>query len=117
MVLNKFTINRNQSSLPKPVIKESSNKPHANRRNGEGKNSESTHLLLDQEIVSIHGFLSGKSEQQPTNEKICDWVNLCYLIGLNTEGTELFNYVDASEVNEWYYERTKKIAKVCEKKA
>ncbi len=110
---NKFALNKHQTSLPKRVIKEASYKPRTNRRNEESKYSELTHKLLDQEIVSIHVFLGGKSEQQSTNEKICDWVNLCYLIGLNAEGAELFSYVDAAEVNEWYYERTKKMARLC----
>lgn len=110
---NKFALNKHQTSLPKPVIKEASYKPRANRRNEEGKYSELTHKLLDQEIVLMHVFLGGKSEQQPTNEKICDWVNLCYLIGLNAEGAELFSYVDAAEVNGWYYDRTKKMARLC----
>jgi hypothetical protein len=110
---NKFALNKHQMSLPKPVIMEASYKPHANRRNEEVKNSESTHKLLDRETESIHTFLRGKSEQQPTSEKICDWVNLCYLIGLTAEGAELFNYVDAAEVNGWYYERTKKMARLC----
>lgn len=69
--------------------------------------------LLDREILSIQTFLSGKNEQLPTSEKICDWVNLCYSLGIYPEGAELFNYVDSTEVNEWYYERTKKMGRLC----
>ena len=110
---NQFALNKHQSSFPVPVKKVASAKPRAKKRNEEAVKSGLTHELLDQEIVSINDFLSGKSEQQPTSEKICDWVNLCYLIGLNAEGAELFSYVVANEVNEWYYDRTKKMARLC----
>ena len=46
-------------------------------------------------------------------EKICDWVTMCYSLGLHAEGAELFSFVDPLEVNVWYYERTKKMARVC----
>ncbi len=110
---NLFALNKNQTFLPVPTLKIAPIKPITNRRNEKVYKSGITHELLDQEINSIHVFLGGKTEQLPTSEKICDWVNLCYLIGLNSEGVELFNYVDSSEVNEWYYERTKKMARLC----
>jgi len=60
------------------------------------------------EFNRLKSFLDGVSNDNPTSEKICEWVNLCYFIKAYQEGTELFPYVDAAEVNEWYYERTKK---------
>lgn len=71
------------------------------------------HQHLDREILLIHSFLSGKSEQSPTSEKICDWVTLCYSLELFSEGKELFSCVDPVEVNDWYYERTRKMARLC----
>jgi hypothetical protein len=76
-------------------------------------NSSFTHGLLDREIIAIHTFLNGNSEQLPTSEKICDWVTMCYSLGLYSEGGELFSYVDLDEVNSWYYDRTKKMARLC----
>jgi hypothetical protein len=77
------------------------------------KKASAAHDLLDREIYSIQAFLSGRNEQPPTSEKICDWVTMCYSLELYSEGAELFGFVDPLEVNEWYYERTKKIARSC----
>lgn len=67
---------------------------------------------MDREIRLIEDFLRGVA-QPLSGEKICDWVTLCYTLELYSEGAELFSYVDPAEVNEWYYARTKKIARLC----
>jgi hypothetical protein len=73
--------------------------------------------ILDQEVGTIRAYLQGRSLLQPKDEKICDWINLCYMFSLYTEAKELFSLVNEADVNPWYYERTKKISKACEHKA
>ena len=71
---------------------------------------------VNEEIESIHAYIQGLSSMKLGNEKICDWINFCYTLGLYIEGKELFSLLDNSEVNGWYYDRTKKIAKACDQK-
>ncbi len=75
------------------------------------------HAILDQEVVSIRAYLEGRSSLQISDEKICDWINFCYIFGMYSEGRELFSLVDGTEVNPWYYDRTKKLARLCEMKS
>jgi len=75
------------------------------------------HKILDQEVESIQAYLQGRSSLQHSDEKLCDWINFCYTFEMYAEGKDLFSLVSGAEVNPWYYERTKKIAKVCEQKA
>jgi len=60
----------------------------------------------------VRDFLNGRSSR-PSDERLCDWVNFCYEFGLFREGRDLFRLVDPSQVNLWYYERAKRLAKVC----
>ncbi len=73
--------------------------------------------LLVREIANIQSYLDGHSSMQPSDEKICDWVYFCYTFELYSEGRDLFALISRNEVNPWYYERTKKLAKLCEIKA
>lgn len=91
---------------PKIKAKSVSKRPHL-------PHTASTHKFLDIEIASIRAFLSGQSPHPPTSEKLCDWVTMCYTFGLYSEGVDLFSFVDPLEVNEWYYTRTKKMARLC----
>jgi len=68
--------------------------------------------ILDREIAAIRNFLNGRSAR-PSDERLCDWVNFCYEFELFREGRDLFRLVDPSQVNTWYYERTRRLAKVC----
>jgi len=83
-----------------------------------GKLAVSTPLykILDQEVETIRVYLQGNSSLQPSGEKLCDWVNFCYTFEMYAEGKDLFYLVSRSDINPWYYERTKKIAKACEQK-
>jgi hypothetical protein len=74
------------------------------------------HAILDQEVINIRLYLEGRSSIPTSDEKLCDWVNFCYIFRLYSEGRELFSLVNGAEVNPWYFERTKRIAKVCEQK-
>lgn len=71
--------------------------------------------LLIARLDSIHQVLSG-SIPTPSDEVLCDWVHFCYDFGLYKEGHMLFASVTSDQVNPWYYERTKKIARLCSMK-
>lgn len=81
------------------------------------QNIDTARIILEREIQTIRDYLVGQSSQQPSDEKICDWVNFCYTFAMYTEGKELFFLVNSKEVHPWYYERTKKIARLCELRA
>ena len=70
------------------------------------------HTLLDAQIAAVRDFLNGRASR-PSDERLCDWVHLCYEFELYREGRELFALVDPAQVNPWYYERAKRLAKVC----
>lgn len=75
------------------------------------------HAALDQEVATIRAYLEGRSALHVSDERLCDWINFCYLLGMYTEGKDLFALVNGAEVNPWYFNRTKKIARVCEQKS
>jgi hypothetical protein len=70
------------------------------------------HAILDAEVDAVRQFLLGRSTR-PSDERLCDLVHLCYTFALYAEATQLFNLVDPGQVNPWYYERTKRLAKIC----
>jgi hypothetical protein len=71
------------------------------------------HRKLRQEIQTIRDYLHGVSALQPSNELLCDWVHFCYNFELYAEGLELYTLVASDDVNPWYYERTRKMARLC----
>lgn len=81
------------------------------------ESNNTIHQILDQEIATIRDYLQGRILVQPEVEKLCDWIYLCYMFHLYAEANELFSMVIPDQVNPWYYERTKKIAKLCSMKA
>ncbi len=68
--------------------------------------------LLVARLDAIRQVLNG-SMATPSDEVLCDWVHFCYDFGLFEEGQMLFTFVTTDQVNPWYYERTKKIARLC----
>ena len=70
------------------------------------------HAIVDTQIATLRDFLNGRAGR-PSDERLCDWVHLCYEFELYREGRELFALVDPAQVNPWYYERAKRLAKVC----
>ncbi len=72
----------------------------------------SAYAILDAQVTTVRDFLNGRSGR-PSDERLCDWVNFCYDFGLFREGRDLFRLIDPSQVNDWYYERTKRLARVC----
>jgi len=83
--------------------------------NPEVTDNEKTHILGDQ-VASINAYLLGRSSFQPTSEILCDWVYFCYTFAMYKEAIDIFLLINQTEVNEWYYERTKKIVRACEQK-
>ena len=74
------------------------------------------HEIIDARIAAVRDFLSGRANR-PSDERLCDWVHLCYELELYREGRDLFALIDPSQVNTWYYERAKRLARVCAMKA
>ncbi len=79
--------------------------------------AEAPHTILDREIAEIRAFLKGRAEQRPSDERLCDWVQFCYTFELYAEGRDLFALVNEADVNPWYLERTRKLARICSLKA
>ena len=109
---NCFTVNNGSKEYPESAFKPKS-KPKATKQKSSLLHADSDHKLLDHEIALIRSFLDGISSQPPTSEKLCDWITMCYTLGLYSEGMDLFDFVDPLDVNEWYYTRTKKLARLC----
>ena len=80
------------------------------------KGLEDEHLLkiTKMTIKEIKVFLNGDSRTSLTPEKICQWIDYCYLFEMYWEGAELFNKVPQGSIPEELYRRTKKIADACQ---
>ncbi len=61
----------------------------------------------------MRAFLLGRSDQRPSDEKLCDWVHLCYTLELYATARDLFRLINPAEVHPWYFERTRKLARIC----
>ena len=68
--------------------------------------------VLFAKLISIRQVLNGLVTI-PSNEVLCEWVHFCYDFELYREGQLLFELVSPEQVNPWYYERTKKLARLC----
>ena len=68
-------------------------------------------------VRDIRGFLSGRKEYRPTDQQLCEWVQFCYTFELYAEGRDLFSLVNSTEVHPWLWERTRKLASICDLKA
>lgn len=77
------------------------------------RSDNSLYTIVDREVYIIHDYLQGRSALQPDDEKLCDWVNFCYNFELFVEAIEIFSLVYPDGVHPWYYERTKKLARLC----
>lgn len=95
-----------------PAIREAPRREYQEQPLAPSSVSQSPGAILDGQIASIRSFLNGRSGR-PSDERLCDWVNFCYEFGLFREGRDLFRLIDPTQVNDWYYERTKRLAKVC----
>lgn len=65
------------------------------------------------EVTAIRDLLRGRGER-PSDDRLCDMVQFCYTIALYREGCALFALVDKACANGWQYERTRKVARICE---
>jgi len=104
-----------------PILK-SIHGGHTNSRKRQTRRIGSTsqqehHQILDREVEAIRAFLDGRSGQRPSDEKLCDLVQFCYTFGLYDEATRLFALVASDGVNSWYFNRTKRLAAICQVRA
>ncbi len=79
--------------------------------------SNNLHAILDSQIKSIRDFLQGRTTDRPSDEKLCDWVYFCYTFELFSEAIQLFSLVVPDSMNSWYFNRTKKLAAICQVRA
>jgi hypothetical protein len=56
------------------------------------------HAIIDTQIATVRDFLNGRADR-PSDERLCDWVHLCYEYELYREGRDLFALVDPAQVN------------------
>lgn len=84
----------------------------------ETKPHQRPHQLLDQKIHEIESFLAGRALRKPSDEELCDCVQLCYFFELHQEGLQLFAFIQPETLNnDWLYRRTKRYADLCRIKA
>ena len=83
---------------------------------GSNKGNQPQIQILAARLDSIRQVLGG-SIATPSDEVLCDWVHFCYDFELYKEGQMLFTFVTSEQVNPWYYERTKKLARLCSMRA
>jgi hypothetical protein len=105
-------------SLPvlREAYAESRRRESARPARPESTDTDPQTIILRRELSAIRAFLAGRASH-PSDEKLCDWVSLCYTVELFSEGQALFRLVEPGQVNPWYYDRTKKLASVCAMKA
>lgn len=105
---------RKNAGSPK---KSKRNQPNTYESRAPNLRELNAHRKLDQEIQTIRDYLNGASNLQPSNELLCDWVNFCYLFEFYTEGASLYPLISVEDVDLWYFERTRKLARLCSLKA
>ncbi len=97
------------------VDEENPRPPGAASGRGRRRTDGEEHRWLDairREVRAIRELLTGRAAR-PSDERLCDLVQLCYTLGLYEEARDLFALVDPGAVNAWWYERTQKLARVC----
>jgi len=70
--------------------------------------------LVRNEIQEIRSFLSGQSDGDISQEKLCFWVWFCYQLGLYWEGAFVFRKINALNVPPPLYQAVKKVGIACE---
>lgn len=75
-----------------------------------------TYAILSRHLDRIHTFLQGRSAR-PSDDVLCDWLQLCYTVELYQEGADLFNLISPAAVQPPLYERVQRMAKVCRLRA
>ena len=73
--------------------------------------------LLAAQVAEIRAFLAGRTDQRPSDEKLCDWVHFCYTFEMYLEARDLYALIDSAQVTAWYFERARKLARICALKA
>jgi hypothetical protein len=103
-----------QAAQPRPHPQRVSTSRAARSRPLASGEKQPIYQLLDEQIATIRHFLAGRNVHQPSHEQLCDWVQFCYQFHLYTEGSHLFELINAESLNnDWLYGRTKKYAQIC----
>lgn len=105
-----------QLQPPPPPVKPESPKHAKDIKIVVSKEERNWVNVVRREVKFIHDFLRGRADR-PSDERLCDLVQLCYILGLYREGRSLFPVIDASAVNPGLYQHTRKYAMVCGLKA
>ena len=96
-----------------PILREAFPERTEHPRSGARTEAQTqAQTIVDTQIAAVRDFLNGRAGR-PSDERLCDWVNFCYEFGLYREGRDLFRLIDPSQVNDWYYERAMRLARVC----
>ena len=110
------TINQSEFLTPsRPNVEPMKVSSRAEKYNNQ--NIEVQLILLRKKVAFIRQYLNGKVESPLSGEQLCDWVDFCCQFELYKEGRDLFALILKESVHTWYYERTKKIARLCGLKA
>lgn len=106
-------------TLISTYAEETTRQPNRKPRQNAQKTDEYSHInmILIREVDTIRALIDGRNINRPSDERLCDLIQFCYTFELYREGAELLPMVSPSEVNPWYYERTKKMVKVCKQRA
>jgi hypothetical protein len=81
--------------------------------------AEKEHLtkkLTDKTARQLSGYLEGTSENVPTDNELCEWIEFCYNNGLFREGSELFSRLNENKVIPDVFKKAKKVAEICKLK-
>jgi len=101
------------ATIPRLAERQKRNSATASRQsNLQNRNNVAAYAALDRIVNQIDLFLQARISR-PSDDVLCDWVQLCYTLELYTEGQRLFEYIDRSAVDPWPYQRAKRLAQVC----
>ena len=101
------------ANTPRPAELQKRNSATESRQySPQSRSNVATYAVLDRIVNQIDLFLQGRIAR-PSDDVLCDWVQLCYTFELYTEGQKLFEYIDRSAVDPWPYQRAKRLAQVC----
>lgn len=67
-------------------------------------------LRAGRKVGEIQAFLRGQSEERPSSEALCHWIDFCYELELYRETVSLLQYVLEDEVDPAFYRRAKRLA-------
>lgn len=99
-------------SAPRASIASTSEQKRKAPLSQDRDNDLAAHDALDRILRQIRTFLNGYTTERPSDEVVCDWMQLCYMVGLHRETGALFEFVDQQTVSPFLYRRVKRLAQV-----